>query len=301
MPEVALPLLAVCGALVVLLAARGLYLVTESSDLQLRLLPRRRSPVGKDEHVFVLHRITEAIGTVLGGPVLRRVNERQRQGIDNRLAAAGRPDGLNAEQYIRRKVGEVLVWGTLALVLLLNDQGMLALLALLFAGLTDANIQLRIRERQDKIQSQLPDFLDVLAVTVSAGLSFRAALERTTESMPGVLSDEFQIALRQMELGTGRREAFDALRHRNNNEALSKFVTAIQQSEELGAPLSTSLMEISTDIRRQDYQYVRRKAQRVNPRVTAVTAATMLPALFLLLGGALLIGSEIDFGIIAGG
>jgi tight adherence protein C len=118
--------------------------------------------------------------------------------------------------------------------------------------------------------------------------------------MPGTLAEEFRVALREMELGTPRREAFEALRRRNDVEPLSQFVTAIQQAEELGAPLSQALVEISTDMRRTDAQYMRRKAQRLNPRITVITGATLLPAVLILVAGALFIGSGVDFGAILG-
>lgn len=118
--------------------------------------------------------------------------------------------------------------------------------------------------------------------------------------MPGALASEFQLALRQMELGTSRRDAFAALRERNSNEALNRFITALQQSEELGTPLTQTLHAISTDMRREDAQFLRRKAQQLNPRVTVVTAATMLPGLLLIIGGGMFLGSEIDLSVIFG-
>jgi tight adherence protein C len=147
----------------------------------------------------------------------------------------------------------------------------------------------------------MPDFLDVLAVTVSAGLSFRHALARVADSMPGALADEFTIALRQMDLGTPRREAFEDLRSRNSSEALNQFVTAILQAEELGAPLANALVEIASDMRRESAQWAKRKAQKNTPKVTAVTAALVLPAFMLLVVGAMFFGTGVDISDISGG
>lgn len=227
---------------------------------------------------------------------MERLGDKRREGIRRRIEAAGWPKGLTVEQYVRRRTGEVLLYGGAALLLLLSGWNLLAFLFVAFIFYTDLDLYLDARKRQEEIQSQLPDFLDVLAVTVQAGLAFRHALDRTAAAMPGVLSEEFRTALRQMELGTSRRDAFDALRRRNRVESLAKFVTAIQQAEELGAPLSQALAEISQDMRRADAQFMRRKAQKLNPRVTAVTAATMIPSLLILVAGALLIGSGVDFG-----
>ncbi|MEV2277949.1 type II secretion system F family protein [Nocardiopsis sp. NPDC049922] len=291
---------ALASTLVVLTACYGAYLTLSQTRVRVddptALVPRARP-----DRTFVLHRITEAIGRPFSRSVLASLGERRRASINERIDTAGRPEGLTVERYVRRKIGEVALYGGVGVLMLLSGNALMALIVLAFAGLTDLNLYLEGQERSDRVQSQLPDFLDVLAVTVSAGMSFRAAVARVAESMPGVLSDEFSLALQQMELGTSRREAFEALRRRNRNESLSKFVTAIQQAEELGAPLSDTLVDISQDMRRADAQYMRRKAQRMNPRVTMVTAVTLLPGLLILVVGSMFLGTEVNLGAILGG
>nr|WP_284291452.1 type II secretion system F family protein [Angustibacter aerolatus] len=88
------------------------------------------------------------------------------------------------------------------------------------------------RRRQRSIDRDIPDFLDVLAVTVSAGLSFRAALERVASRYTGALADEITHTLREMDVGESRRNAFQRLRERNASEALDQFVVALLQAEE---------------------------------------------------------------------
>ncbi|MBR8743356.1 type II secretion system F family protein [Nocardiopsis sp. MG754419] len=295
-----LPLLAATvSALLVVIGCYGLYL--SMSQTRIPVDDPAARPVIKSDGTFFLHRITEAIGRPFTGSVLASLTDKHHASIFQRIEASGRVDGLTVERYVRRKIGEVALYGTLAALLLLSGNALFALVMLAFVGLTDLSMYVNAQQRADQVQSQLPDFLDVLAVTVSAGMSFRAAVARVADSMPGVLSDEFVIALRQMELGISRREAFDALRRRNRNESLSKFVTAIQQAEELGAPLSDTLAVISTDMRRADAQYMRRKAQQLNPRVTVVTATTLLPGLLILIVGSMILGSDIDFGVLLGG
>ncbi|WP_131102144.1 type II secretion system F family protein [Streptomonospora litoralis] len=282
------------GAAVVALFCWGLYLFTRRSEVagDITAAPPKR----KRESTFILNRVTELIGRPFLGAVRDLVGEERQEGIRLRIDAAGRPESLTVDRYLQRKTGEILLYSSAALLLLTRGQTALALIALCFVLLTDADLLLKTRQRQDDIQRQLPDFLDVLAVSVGAGLAFRQALARVADAMPGTLADEFRVVLRQMDLGTSRKDAFQALRQRNSNESLGKFVTAIQQSEELGAPLSHTLLNIGQDMRRQDAQYMRRKAQRLNPRVTAITAATMLPGLLLLVGGAMILGSGVDFG-----
>ena len=106
------------------------------------------------------------------------------------------------------------------------------------------------RLRQEAIERTLPDFLDILAVSVRAGLGYRYALRRVAESLGGPVGEEMFIVLRQIDLGADRREAFIALRDRNESDALKAFVAAQLQAEELGVPLSEALNDIATDMRR---------------------------------------------------
>ena len=196
-------------------------------------------------------------------------------------------------------MGFVLMFGVFGLMLMASGQLIFGVLTMLGALQNEFVLYARVRARQDDIQRTLPDFLDVLAVTVSAGLGFRHALTRVAESMPGALADEFMVALRQMELGTPRRDAFEDLRKRNDSQALSQFVTAILQAEELGAPLATALIDIGADMRRESAQWAKRKAQRTTPRITAVTTALTLPAVMAIVLGSMLFSSGADlFGLL---
>jgi tight adherence protein C len=155
------------------------------------------------------------------------------------------------------------------------------------------------RLRQEAISETLPDFLDVLAVTVSAGVGFRSALGTVSDRFGGPLGDEVTLALNQIRNGSSVREAFHKLRARNDSEALSQFVGAYMQSEDLGAPLAQTLTRISEDTRRASAQAQRQKAARVAPRVTLVTSMVLVPGALVLLFTGFVLGSGVDFAGIA--
>ncbi|MFG3121377.1 DUF5936 domain-containing protein [Streptomyces sp. NPDC048201] len=218
-----------------------------------------------------------------------------------RIDLAGNPGGLTIDRYAaRRAVYGVL--GTLGfLVFLLRGQWFVALLLLAFGAFwTEVGIWSAIRVRRDVIERTLPDFLDVLAVVVSAGLGFRQALDRVSTHYEGPWADELRITLRQMDLGMTRRQAFTELRRRNDSEQVAMFVTALQQGEELGAPIVDTLVSLAKDMRRTDAQNARRKAARAVPKATLMITTFMVPATMLLLGAGLLLGSGVDFGSLAG-
>lgn len=244
----------------------------------------------------------DRIGMRYAPAVLRLMGPKRVDALRRRLDRAGNPGGLTVDRYAARRA----VYGGLGAIAAaaLTARGQLAVgVAALVFGLvwTDLLIRLATRRRRDDIERTLPDFLDVLAVVVSAGLGFRQALERVAEKYKGPWSDELRITLRQMDMGVSRREAFDQLRRRNDSEQVSMFVTALQQGEELGAPIVDTLIQIATDMRRTDAQNARRAAARAVPRTTLVVTLVMLPATLLLIALSFYYGSGVDFGTLLGG
>ncbi|GAA0999050.1 DUF5936 domain-containing protein [Streptomyces rhizosphaericus] len=233
--------------------------------------------------------------------VLRLMGEKRVARVRRRIDLAGNPGGLTVDRYAARRA----VYGALgfvgALVMLIKGQLLLALLLVAF-GLfwIEVGIWAAVRERKDAIERTLPDFLDVLAVVVSAGLSFRQALDRVAEKYEGPWADELRITLRQMDMGVSRRQAFEELRKRNDSEQVAQFVTALQQGEELGAPIVETLIAIANDMRRTDAQNARRRAARAVPKATVVITTFMVPGTMVLLVAGFFIGSGTDFGSVTG-
>lgn len=226
----------------------------------------------------------DRIGMRYAPRVLSLMGPRRVDRIRRKLDMAGNPRGLTVDRYAARRA----VFGGLgilaALAMLMNGQVVLAVILLVY-GLfwTDVIIRAAIARRKDDIERTLPDFLDVLAVVVSAGLGFRQALERVAEKYTGPWSDELRITLRQMDMGVSRREAFDQLRRRNDSEQVSMFVSALQQGEELGAPIVDTLIQIANDMRRTDAQNARRKAAKAVPKATLIVTSFMLPGTIILI------------------
>ncbi|GLZ09960.1 membrane protein [Actinomadura sp. NBRC 104425] len=280
-------LLALAAGLMVPLFVYGYHLrvAGRPAPADLDVLPVKKI---KTKEFGPLGSIINPLGRPFAGLIVNAMSGAGRTRLRRRIDRAGRPAGLTVEGYAANKVGCVLFYGGASLVVMLAGQALIGVILLLIGLLqTDIVLWNLSRERQEEIQRSLPDFLDVLTVTVSAGLGFRHALARVAESMPGALADELNNALRQMELGTPLRDAFEQLRQRNDNAALASFVTAILQAEELGAPLARALTEISTDMRRDAFQQARRRAQRADPQITLIVTFLMVPAMLLLILGGL--------------
>ncbi|MFJ1899306.1 MULTISPECIES: DUF5936 domain-containing protein [unclassified Streptomyces] len=226
----------------------------------------------------------------------KAVGKKRRQ-----IDMAGNPGGLTIDRYAARRA----VYGVLgafgALTMLMRGQLFLAVLLVAFGVFwVEVGIWSAVRVRRDHIERTLPDFLDVLAVVVSAGLGFRQALERVSEKYEGPWADELRITLRQMDMGVSRRQAFEELRRRNDSEQVAMFVTTLQQGEELGAPIVETLIQIANDMRRTDAQNARRKAAKAVPKATFAVTTFLLPGTLLLLTVGFVYGADVDFSFLGG-
>lgn len=232
-------------------------------------------------------------GPFLAGTVRPKRREKVRHLID----LAGRPGGLTLERYEEEKVRVVMVALGAGLVVAFLGVGLLLPVMLVLAWIwPDLRLGQLARSRLSRIERDLPDFLDILAVTVGAGVAFRPAVARVCEALGGPVAQEMTMALRQIDFGAGSRQALSDVRSRNESEALEEFITTILQAEELGAPLASTLLEQAGDMRRSSYQRARRRAQRAAPRVSLVVTIMIVPATMLMIAVAIFLSSDVKLG-----
>lgn len=280
------------GACCCAVAIRGLVLLRGTSDVERRELGtalaepvKRRGPT---------RQAISALGERFGPGLLSRMSESRRAKTVVRLDRAGRPGGMNLERYAEVRSAILVI--TLLLVLLMLAVGSIPVAVMLaFLGWIGLDFWLARtgRRRQTLLERDMPDFIDILSITVRSGASYRAALGRVASSLSGPPAEEIQATLQQMDLGATRREAFEGLRRRNESSTLDSFVGAQLQAEELGVPLADALAAIAADTRRASWQMTRRRAQRVVPTLTLITVFLILPATVLLIGVGLLVGSGV--------
>lgn len=237
---------------------------------------------------FLSHRLANRALPLLGDRRLKLVR--------HRLDAAGRP--MTIEAYAGQKAAYTVLMGGAGLVLgvIVGNVVLVPLLGLLGWMSLDLSLAGMAKRRQARIDRDLPDLLDILAVIVSAGSGFRPALARVAEAIGGPLGEEIRLTLRQMDLGASRRAAFSELRERNDSETLGTLVTALLQAEELGAPLTDVLGDIALDMRREFHQIARRKASQAAPRVSLIITMVIIPGAILLIITGLFTGSGVDMG-----
>ena len=147
----------------------------------------------------------------------------------------------------------------------------------------------RGRARRETIRSALPDALDLLAVSVEAGLGFDASITKITEHMEGPLSNEFALMLGEMRVGEGRADALKKMEQRVAAPELSSFVRAIIQADQLGISLGRILRVQATDTRLRRQSAAEEKAMKAPIKMLFPTVLFIFPSMFIvILGPALL-------------
>jgi tight adherence protein C len=139
--------------------------------------------------------------------------------------------------------------------------------------------------RRTAIEQQLPDMLDLLSVSVEAGLGFEQALHYITENMEGPLIDEVAVTYREMSMGRPRRDALALLGERCDVPDVQSFTGALNQAGQLGIPIRNVLQAQSAAIRRSRRSKVQEKAAKVSTKILFPMLFFIFPVLFIVLMG----------------
>lgn len=276
----------------------GLYLVTPSPDtlrLQMRLREvARTSPVPNslETNSFrdrVLVPLRESVSARLG----RLLPERQGTALRERLERAGSPTTPGLLMGWR-----IILTAAGFLPVLLGGRGIIIAMALMLLGwrLPDFWLGRRITTRQHQFQRGLADVMDLLSVSVEAGLGFDGALARVAENFGPPISSEFGRALREIRLGRPRSEALHALETRMAIQELSAFVSAVIQADELGVGLARVLKVQSEQMRTLRRQRAQEQALKTPIKMLFPLIFFIFPAIFVVLLGPAALSFAVTFG-----
>ena len=167
-------------------------------------------------------------------------------------------------------------FGLLRMVVLLAAMGVFAPVAWL---------RRKQDERQGSIKRDLPDVLDLLAISVEAGVGFEGAVEVVTRHFDSPLATEFTRTLQEMELGLPRRDALQNLKRRTEVPELSNFVLILVQADALGMPIGRVLRTQAVEMRLKRRAWAREKAARLPVKILVPLTLFILPALFVVILG----------------
>lgn len=140
-------------------------------------------------------------------------------------------------------------------------------------------------KRQERIQKSLPDALDMLTVSVEAGLGFDAALAQVARNTEGPIAGEFLRVLQEMQIGKSRTEALRGLGERTTVMDMRTFTSSIVQADTLGIPIANVLREQAKEMRLKRHQRAEEQAQKVTVKIMFPVVLFILPALFVIVIG----------------
>jgi tight adherence protein C len=143
----------------------------------------------------------------------------------------------------------------------------------------------RVKSRQVAVSAELPDALDLLSVSVEAGLGFDGAVQKLTEHMDGPLIEEFELALGEIRIGEGRSEALKKMADRSSSQEMASFVRAIIQADQLGISLGRILKVQAGDTRLKRQLIAEEKAMKAPIKMLFPTVIFIFPAMFLVVLG----------------
>ena len=212
--------------------------------------------------------------------------------IRHKLDLAGNPPGWTVDRVLASKV-LALVAGLVIALLVAAALGVALPTRIAVTGLGAAigwfapslYLYQKAYDRSLRMQRELPDAIDLLTISVEAGLGFDAAIQQVARNTEGPLADEFSRVLREMQIGQGRSLALRALAERTTIPELRTFVGAMVQADSFGIPIGQVLRVQSHEIRIKRRQRAEAKAQQVPVKITVPLIFCILPCLFIAVMG----------------
>jgi tight adherence protein C len=209
--------------------------------------------------------------------------------IRRRLDLAGNPEGWDVDRLVGLKALGLLAGGLVGLAVPLVLGAGFGVTVLSVVGITalgwfgpDLWLYQTAYNRSEQIQNELSNALDLLTISVEAGLAFDAALAQVARSTEGPLAKEFFRVLQEMQIGTGRLDALRALADRTDVDELRIFVGSMVQAESFGIPIANVLRIQSRELRVKRSQRAEEAAQKVPVKILFPLILCILPVLFIV-------------------
>ncbi|QGU00107.1 Type II/IV secretion system protein TadC, associated with Flp pilus assembly [Candidatus Syntrophocurvum alkaliphilum] len=202
---------------------------------------------------------------------------------EKQLMHAGYPNGLTVEGFIAFKFISVVI----ALLIGVIIGGIFAIALLLLIGIYLPSMYLRSKEKERKkeILKSLPDNLDLLSVSVEAGLGFDGAMQKVVEKTSGPLKKEFEKVLQEINIGKPRREALRDMANRVEVDDVSTFIGSIIQADQLGVSIGNVLKLQADQVRNNRRMRAEEAAQKAPIKILIPLVLFIFPTILIVLLG----------------
>lgn len=291
MPPQLLGVLASVSALLLLV---GLWYVTRPATLQRRLSPLAVAPRSLEELELQQpfgSRVVRPIMNSMANLVTRFAPQSYVDGLRHKLVLAGNPKGWEARDFLAVVAFASLVLGALGILVgarVSNPAAGLLFSVLGFAiGAYLPNVWLRgkVGSRRKSIQRALPDALDLLRISVEAGMGFDQAIQKLVSKWDNALTVEFHQTLSEMRVGKSRREALRDMADRCDVNDVNVFVSALVQADQLGVSIARVLSVQVEEMRFRRRQRAQESAQKAPIKMIFAMVLLIFPALYVVIIG----------------
>lgn len=292
-------LISLLSSMTVFLFFIGIYLsinrerLSITTRMQVIAVSLRRKPELDDElskpfFERVIRPVLERIAAFIG----KSTTVKKKVSLQKKLLMAGTPANLTPGEFLAVQYCLTLGFpiGVLLFMLAFNISPVLMILGISFAAaagfiLPQYYLQVLAQKRKDDIQDNLPDVLDLMTVSVEAGLGFDAALVKVTEKIKGVISQEFTRVLQEIKMGKPRRDALRDLGNRSGVDDLIAFVGSIIQADQLGVSIGNVLRLQSEQMRLKRRQRAEEKAMKAPIKMLIPLILFIFPTIFIVVLG----------------
>lgn len=243
-------------------------------------------------HLPFLSRVMRPLGARFVDRVTSLTPRNHVTKVHRQLLLAGMSATIRSEEFITAQaiatgVGFVVAILGVALLSLSTSKATLLLVLLpSIGGMAPSSwLTRKAKERQDAILNDVPDVVDLLAISVEAGVGFEGAIEIVCQHFESPLSEELSRTLKEMELGLPRREALQNLKKRTDVSDLSNFILALTQADALGMPIGRILHTQATEMRNKRRARAREKAAKLPVKILFPLILFIFPAVLIVILG----------------
>lgn len=290
-----LELLAIAGVL--LLGAGVMILVVNLSSSkgasatidQIQTYGYVAETTGGSETDSAARRPIDSVAGRLGDWAARRSNRFSEQRIREKLVSAGMY-GTSPRKVLGYQVLCSIAFALLVLWLVPAMGGSIIFAAVLAIGVGVGGwfaptyyVELKRRSRMELIDKQLPDMIDLLVVTIEAGLGILASMRVASESMSDPLGQELRLTLQEQRMGLSVGQAIESLGRRADCQNMRIFVRSITQGERLGVSIGTTMRNLSLEMRKRRRAMAEERAQKMPIKMLFPLIFFIFPALFIVI------------------
>ncbi len=282
----------VFGGLLVVAGMRGRLAPAGDPGEYLRSLDEREERGDVYDQVLAepfLGRIVRPLGSGLLRRVASLTPRNHLDGVHRQLVLGGMAGSLRAEELVSLQVLAGGLAGVVAVLFSIFADpspriGVLALVAMPLVGVLAPRAWLarKVAERTKAVRNDLPDTIDLLAISVEAGQGLEGAMQTVCAHFHSPLSEELARTLKEMELGLPRRDALHNLKRRTEVPELSNFVLVLTQADALGMPIGRVLRTQASEMRTKRRQWAREKAAKLPVKILFPLTLFIFPAIMVI-------------------